>query len=437
MAAQQVTGQAGPRRHGARSARKEPQRHGGGGALRVLPLMVILPPLVYYLWICVTCYDGALQLPRSADELRHLASHVAPPTWSALAIYLGWFGFQALLQITVPGKWVEGTVLADGTRLPYKMNGWRCWWITWACLGAGVATSWISPTLLYEQFGPLLTVVNLFAFALAGYLFVLGKLRPDGGRVSGSAIYDYFMGTSLNPRHGRFDWKLFCEARPGLIGWAAIDVSILLAQWQRHHAVSAPMALLVAFQLLYVGDFFFHEEAILTTWDIRHENFGWMLTWGDLVWVPFTYSLQAFYLIDHEPRLPAWALAAIGVLDLAGYYFFRSANLQKHRFRNDPSAPIWGRPPEYLRTERGTLLLVSGWWGAARHVNYLGDLMMGLAWCLLCGFDHLLPYFYIIYFTILLVHRERRDHAGCAQRYGADWDAYCARVRYRILPGVY
>ena len=44
---------------------------------------------------------------------------------------------------------------------------------------------------------------------------------------------------------------------------------------------------------------------------------------------------------------------------------------------------------------------------------------------------------YIIYFTVLLVQRERRDHAACRAKYGADWDRYTAKVRWRILPGVY
>ncbi len=38
-----------------------------------------------------------------------------------------------------------------------------------------------------------------------------------------------------------------------------------------------------------------------------------------------------------------------------------------------------------LPTARGTKLLISGWWGIARHINYLGDLLMGLAWCLPTG----------------------------------------------------
>lgn len=39
-------------------------------------------------------------------------------------------------------------------------------------------------------------------------------------------------------------------------------------------------------------DALFHEKAILTTMDITTDGFGFMLVFGDLAWVPFTYSLQ-------------------------------------------------------------------------------------------------------------------------------------------------
>ena len=135
--------------------------------------------------------------------------------------------------------------------------------------------------------------------------------------------------------------------------------------------------------------------------------------------------------------MPVWGTAAIVALNMAGYYLFRSANLQKHHFRENPDGLIWGKRPAYIETDRGTRLLASGWWGVGRHMNYLGDLMMGLAWCLPCGFEHPLPYFYIVYFLILLLHRERRDHALCLKKYGPAWQKYCALVRWRILPGVY
>ena len=52
-------------------------------------------------------------------------------------------------------------------------------------------------------------------------------------------------------------------------------------------------------QGLYVLDALWCERAILTTMDITSDGFGFMLAFGDLAWVPFTYTLQARYLVDH------------------------------------------------------------------------------------------------------------------------------------------
>ncbi len=47
------------------------------------------------------------------------------------------------------------------------------------------------------------------------------------------------------------------------------------------------------------------------------------------------------------------------------------------------------------------------------------------------------PLIYFIYFAPLLIDRERRDHRACARKYGKDWETYCEKVKYRILPFVY
>ena len=57
--------------------------------------------------------------------------------------------------------------------------------------------------------------------------------------------------------------------------------------------VSSPL------QALYILDCLWFEPSILTTMDIATEGFGFMLSFGNLAWVPFTYSLQARYLVDH------------------------------------------------------------------------------------------------------------------------------------------
>jgi Ergosterol biosynthesis ERG4/ERG24 family len=45
-----------------------------------------------------------------------------------------------------------------------------------------------------------------------------------------------------------------------------------------------------------------------------------------------------------------------------------------------------------------------------------GDLIMGLAWSLPTGFDTPITYFYVIYFTVLLIHRQRRDDEACEKK---------------------
>lgn len=47
---------------------------------------------------------------------------------------------------------------------------------------------------------------------------------------------------------------------------------------------------------------------------------------------------------------------------------------------------------------------------------YSGDLLMALAWSLPTGFDTPITYFYIMYFTVLLIHRQMRDDENCEKK---------------------
>lgn len=62
---------------------------------------------------------------------------------------------------------------------------------------------------------------------------------------------------------------------------------------------------------------------------------------------------------------------------------------------------------------------------------------MSTAMCLACGFEHILPYFYIIFMTVLLVSRVYRDHDRCAGKYGKYWDQYCKVVPYKLIPYIF
>ena len=411
-----------------------------GGPLGNLVLIAGLPIFTAYLFFAVR-HNGGELWPQPSSKWSEVGADLVP-TGRSVALYAGWLLAQVVLQHFGPGRQVFGEPLPDGRRLPYRMNGLFALVVTFVGVAALHVGGIVSIGIWYEEFGPLLTVSTIVAFVFSIFLYAYGQRCEPGAIRSKNLIYDFWMGTARNPRVPNrpegFDLKLFCEARPGLLLWVLVNLSFAYTQWERHGFVSGPMMLVVVFQFIYVADYFWHEDAILTTMDIKHERFGFMLAFGDLVWVPMTYSLQAHYLVEHAHDLPWWGTAGIIVVNMTGFLIFRSVNLQKHKFRADPDGTvIWGRKAEYIRTSQGTPLLVSGFWGWSRHFNYVGDLLMALSWSLPCLFASVLPYFYPIYFAALLVHRERRDHAICESKYGEDWATYCERVPYRIVPGVY
>ncbi|XP_025091880.1 lamin-B receptor-like isoform X2 [Pomacea canaliculata] len=405
-----------------------------GGPIGTLLLIFLLPLTLYY--VNLACRKGKcniLEVPKLTGSLLQFVD------MEATFIYLGWFLFQAVLAVVPVGKVVEGQPLKNGQRLKYRLNGFHALLFTLLCLGLAVYFK-VPLTVIHTKFFKLLTTAVVFSFTLSIFLYIKSRFTPSSMLAepgnTGNIIYDFFMGHELNPRMGPLDLKFFCELRPGLIGWAILNIVFLLKAYQETGVFPPALTMVVFFQFVYVADALVYEDAILTTMDIIHDGFGFMLAFGDLAWVPFLYCLQPRYLLETRYDLPWYCLAPIAVLNIIGYCIFRMSNLQKNEFRKDPSNPAHAHL-ETIPTPSGKRLLVSGWWGLCRKPNYLGDIIMAVSWSLPCGFNHILPYFYPIYFFILLVHRERRDAELCRRKYGACWDRYCERVQYRIIPYVY
>ncbi|BFZ65280.1 erg24, C-14 sterol reductase [Saitoella coloradoensis] len=424
------------------------------GTIGALGVTLLTPAFTYLLYFAcneTSCSLSSLSLSSLQSRLPGWTGLVDP---EAIRAYLKWWQLLLILWVVIPAPWVEGTELRDGTRAQYKMNGFRTFVVVIA-MQVGVLL-WYGPghvvfTFVWEHYLGLITAACLFSFALAVHVYASSyipvknggsKLLALGGN-SGNVIYDFFIGRELNPTLNLpflpdqpFDIKQFAELRPGIILWVALNIAFAAHQFVEFGRVTDSMVLVCVFQGWYCLDSLWNEEAVLTTMDITTDGFGFMLSFGDLVWVPFTYSLQARYLASHPVDLGLWKSATIVAVQLAGYYIFRSANTQKNTFRNTPTHPSVSHLA-YLQTSYGTRLITSGWWGTARHINYLGDWIMAWAWCLPTGFATPITYFYVGFFAVLLLHRERRDEEKCGRKYGKDWEEYKRRVRWRIVPYVY
>ena len=82
-------------------------------------------------------------------------------------------------------------------------------------------------------------------------------------------------------------------------------------------------------------------------------------------------------------------------------------------------------------------LLLSGFWGLARHMNYVFEMMLATSWSLPALGYGVLPFLYVFFLGILLFHRTFRDEEKCSAKYGKGWVKYCQEVPYRFIPYVY
>ena len=346
----------------------------------------------------------------------------------AAAMMLAFVGVLFLGSMILPGRRVAGPDV-EGDSTDCKLNGLASFLVTATVACLAQASGWCSLSVLHTHFAALFVVANGFAFALSGWLFCRGTRRRDA---SLGMWQGFFFGVDLNPKWLGVDLKLFAY-RPSLIGLALFNASFAVVQYETYGGLTLAMALYQVFTFLYVLNYFQFEYGMIHTWDLISERFGWMLIWGDYVLVPFFYCIAGWWLIHpSEPLSPAGATAIISLFAF-GFWLFRGANEQKHRFKRDPDVRIWGQPARSLDGR----LLVSGFWGIGRHLNYSGEICVYLAFTLTTGLASLVPYLLPAWLMGLLWHRSRRDERRCRAKYGELWERYTQRVRFSMLPFVY
>lgn len=135
----------------------------------------------------------------------------------------------------------------------------------------------------------------------------------DGQLREGDRLATAFPGAATSVET---DWEQTALSHPLCNPQVLINLALLMQEAELRGSPSLAMWLVNGFQLLYVGDALWHEvrqdwaregegashertswglsqcvwvlslqEAVLTTMDIIHDGFGFMLAFGDLVWV--------------------------------------------------------------------------------------------------------------------------------------------------------
>lgn len=371
-------------------------------------------------------------------QLEWTAVKASLPT--VLVAELLWIFFHCAFYLLPIGARVEGMPLRTGERLTYNINAIHAHVLCHLGAFLGHYFGAFDMGVLADNFHAICAGAIIISSIMGVALYIAShrssKVLCALGGNSGRVLYDMWVGRELNPRIGELDLKFMFELRPGLIGWSLLCWSFV-AKAHALGSMTPAIVLVSVFQTWYITDGLFKEEGNLTMMDIVTDGFGFMLSFGDLGWVPTLYVLQAKFLLLYPQWHSNAYLAFCVFLHLFGYAVFRGANSEKDRFRKNPNDPSVAHL-KVMKTSAGKSLIVSGYWGICRHPNYVGDWLMTVSWSMLTGTGYLLPYFQPIYFAVLLIHRQLRDEEQMLHKYGkADWEKFCQQVRYRLIPGLY
>lgn len=415
-----------------------------------LLLMLVTPPAAIVFWIVCTHLDGSLARLFSAEGLRVAIERFPAPTWKAAAILATFLGVELALLLALPGRTFEGPLSPTGARPKYKLNGVAAFFVTLGLfLGASYGLRLFDAGIVWDHFGALLSTIIVLALVLCLGLYFKGRHAPSTGdhSTSGNFVFDYYWGTELHPSVLGVNLKQLLNCRFGMMGWAVIVVSFAAKQAALHGGrPTTAMIVCAGLQLVYILKFFWWESGYFTSLDIMHDRFGYYICWGVMCWIAAVYTLSAQYHVLRAQEISTpWALfcAALGLASIWANY---EADAQRQRTRaTNGATTVWGRPPVIVRAtyrtadgrEHESLLLASGYWGVARHFHYVPEILLALAWSLPAGTSGFVPYFYVTFLTILLLDRAVRDDRRCRTKYGADWDAYCAKVPFKVIPGVF
>lgn len=363
--------------------------------------------------------------------------------WTASKLALGFLAVMFVAARFLPGIERVGYPQPDGTRKRYTLSGMPTFLLSNMVLAAVVvakALGWsVSLTPIAQHFWSLLIVALALSTLITLALLAWGRRAGPVCRSPESTdlpipawMKTFWFGNECNPELFGVDLKMFFY-QPSLIGAYLVNVSFAFAQWERHGFVTPQMLCLCFFWFTYLFTHYVKEEFMLSTWDVMAENFGFMLVWGDLTYVPFLYSLPGWWMVDDTAPFSTFALALLLAFHFAALTIFRQSNWQKERFKQDPTAPIWGRPPRLV----GGRLLASGYWGIGRKVNYTGEILVYASFAACAGFEAFGPWVLPLALLGLLVHRAHRDDKRCRAKYGALWSEYGKIARWRVIPFVY
>ncbi|KAF6212512.1 hypothetical protein GE061_013035 [Apolygus lucorum] len=354
------------------------------------------------------------------------------------------FVFWAYLFLRTPGKTLKGPPSPTGYVPIYRDNGlsyYTTTTVTYLLLDA--IFDFELSSYIYDQTPQILGTLSLVALLLCFYLFLSPSDDPKSYEKM-PALYVFYRGRNFHPRLLGVDVKQLSICRVGLMAFQILENAYFIT-YLKANGYSQPVFATFFLHTIYLVKFFGTEDKYFFTIDTTLDRAGYYLCWGSIAWVPCFFTYNSYFMVLHQPRISdstAWVAIGIGLSAIAIQYLI---DHQRHHFRSTGGkCKIWGSEPSFITAtftdhkgdQKNALLLTSGFWGTARHLNYAAEAVYALCVCIPgygLGFT---PFIYFFFLLVFVIHRVARDDEKCRAKYGTYWMKYCETVPYKIIPCV-
>ena len=364
------------------------------------------------------------------------------PNFTSL-IFVLILGIIGYLSISLSSTTFIGPKNVDGDIPVYADNGFLFWTIIVICISTLCLLSKNFVNVFTTNFVPFIITCLLFGLALVLYIYnrdkedYFDKDKDEEQEVS--PIFKFYRGLKFHSKLDNIDIKQWTNCRFGMIAWQII---ILIFFFYVYHKNGFNLAIFVSviLQTIYIGKFFYWETGYFNTLDITLDRVGYYICWGCIVFVPAFYTLSTYYLANNPKNISEKIGVIILLLGVSFILINYLIDKQKEDFKKDSNIYIWGKKAEYISTTKGSNLLTSGFWGISRHLNYVFEILLSICWCIPgvnLSRNSIIPLLYSVYIIILLTHRIFRDEDKCKNKYGKDWEKYCEKVPYRLIPKIF
>ena len=371
------------------------------------------------------------------------------PNWISVVV-LGVFLLWGYGSLRLFPQNFDGPKNVDGSTPKYQGNGFR-FWISSVILVIVVCLKWKKvPELVTTNFIPIMMTFNIFGLLFVGYLYFAGRKeywgKEEDDKKGYSALFRFYRGLEFHPRIGGVDIKQLTNCRFGMIFWQVIIIIFAFFSYYSG-GFNVAMWVTVVLQTIYIAKFFWWETGYFNTLDITLDRAGYYICWGCLVFLPAFYTFTCYYLANNPSMISG--IAGMVILLLGCWFIWMNYKVDKEKedFKANQDCKIWGKKAEFIECtsladikeegKKPSKLLVSGWWGKSRHMNYTYEIGLSGCWSAVGAPVGIAPFAYLGYIIALLVHRIYRDEDKCRVKYGKYWDEYCKKVPARLIPGLY